>query len=154
MRAARNEWPVLTLLAYALAMAATSASAPVLMAQLTIRQRIVIRVPAAPVAPVPRPMPRLRWKEKDGPKCIPMEGLAAFAIVRRDAVDLMLRGGRRLRAYLDDECPALDFYSGFYIVPNADARICRNRDVIRSRIGGQCGIEKFKLLQPERPPER
>ena len=57
----------MTILAYALAMAAASGALPppVEMAQLTIRQRIVIRVPAAPYAP-PAPAMRLRWKEKAG----------------------------------------------------------------------------------------
>jgi hypothetical protein len=137
----------LTILAYVLAMAAASAvEAPVEMAQLTIRQRIVIRVPAAPYAP-PVPAQRLRWKEKGGPKCIPMNGLAAAAIFKADAVDLMMRGGKRLRAQLDDECPSLDFYSGFYIMPSADGKICAGRDMIHSRAGGKCGIEKFKTLE-------
>jgi hypothetical protein len=128
-------------------MAAASADAgSVEMAQLTIRQRIVIRVPAAPYT-APLPAQRLRWKEKGGPKCIPMNGLAAAAIFKADAVDLMMRGGKRLRALLDDECPALDFYAGFYIMPSEDGRICAGRDIIHSRAGGKCGIAKFKTLE-------
>lgn len=116
------------------------------LAQLTIRQRIVIRVPAAPAPPV-QPVQRLRWKEKGGPKCIPANGLAAAAVFKADAVDLMMRGGKRLRALLDDECPALDFYRGFYIMPSDDGKICAGRDMIHSRAGGKCGIEKFKSLE-------
>lgn len=115
------------------------------MAQLTIRQRIVIRVPAAPVTPAP--LLRLRWKEKSGPKCIPANALAAAAVFKADAVDLMLRGGKRLRALLDDDCPALDFYRGFYLTPTDDGKICAGRDMIHSRMGGQCSIEKFKTLE-------
>ena len=138
----------MTILAYVLAMSAASATEmPVEMAQLTIRQRIVIRVPAAPYAAPPSPPMRMRWKEKGGPKCIPMNGLAAAAIFKADAVDLMLRGGKRLRARLDDECPALDFYSGFYIMPSADGKICAGRDMIHSRAGGKCGIAKFRTLE-------
>jgi hypothetical protein len=147
MDAARNEQSVLTILAYVLAIAAASAAeAPVEMAQLTIRQRIVIRVPAAPYAP-PAPAQRLRWKEKSGPKCIPMNGLAAAAVFKADAVDLMMRGGTRLRALLDDDCPSIDFYSGFYIMPSEDGKICAGRDVIHSRAGGKCPIGKFKTLE-------
>ena len=138
----------MTIFAYVLAMAAASAGEePVGLAQLTIRQRIVIRVPAAPYAAPPRPLARMRWKEKGGPKCIPMNGLAAAAIFKADAVDLILRGGKRLRALLDDECPALDYYSGFYIMPSEDGKICAGRDMIHSRAGGKCGIEKFKTLE-------
>jgi hypothetical protein len=136
----------LTILAYVFAMAAASAGdQPLELAQLTIRQRIVIRVPAAPAPPPP--MQRLRWKEKGGPKCIPMESLAAAAIYKADTVDLMLRGGKRLRALLDDDCPALDFYRGFYLTPNSDGKVCAGRDLIRSRMGGQCPITKFKTLE-------
>lgn len=137
----------MTILAYVLAMAAASAGdQPLEMAQLTIRQRIVIRVPAAPVT-AQQPLQRLRWKEKSGPKCIPMNALAAAAIFKADAVDLVLRGGKRLRALLDRECPALDFYRGFYMTPTEDGKICAGRDMIRSRMGGQCSIEKFKTLE-------
>lgn len=136
----------MTILAYVFAMAAASAGEqPVEMAQLTIRQRIIIRVPATPVQPMP--VQRLRWKEKSGPKCIPMNGLAAAAVMKADAVDLMLRGGKRLRAQFDSECPSLDFYSGFYIMPSADGKICAGRDMIHSRAGGRCGIAKFKTLE-------
>lgn len=136
----------MTILAYVLATAAASAAAgPVEMAQLTIRQRIIIRVPATPVQPMP--IQRMRWKEKSGPKCIPMNGLAAAAVMKSDAVDLMLRGGKRLRAQFDSACPSLDFYSGFYIMPSEDGRICAGRDMIHSRAGGRCGIAKFKTLE-------
>lgn len=136
----------MTIFAYVLAMAAASAGEQsVEMAQLTIRQRIVIRVPAAPATPIP--IPRMRWKEKSGPKCIPMNGLAAAAVMKSDAVDLMLRGGKRLRAQFDSACPSLDFYSGFYIMPSDDGKICAGRDMIHSRAGGRCGIAKFKTLE-------
>ncbi len=136
----------MTILAYVLAIAAASAGEPFELAQLTIRQRIVIRVPAAPAPPV-QPLRRLRWKEKGGPKCISVNGLAAAAVFKADAVDLMMRGGKRLRALLDDDCPALDYYRGFYLTPTEDGRICAGRDMIHSRMGGQCSIDKFKTLE-------
>ena len=116
-------------------------------AQVTIRQRIIIRIPAL-AAQLPPAQKRIRWREDRGPKCIAMNSFVAAAITRPDAVDLMLRGGRRARAQLEDECPAIDFYSGFYILPTDDGRICAERDSIRSRAGGQCGIERFRTLTP------
>lgn len=140
----------MTILAYVLAMAAASAGEQsVELAQLTIRQRIVIRVPAVP-APSMQPLRRLRWKEKGGPKCISANALAAAAVFKADAVDLVMRGGKRLRALLDDGCPALDYYRGFYLTPTQDGKICAGRDMIHSRMGGQCSIEKFKTLEPEK----
>ena len=44
--------------------------------------------------------------------------------------------------------PALDFYGGFYLQPDDD-RICAKRETIRSRVGGSCRIERFRLLEPQ-----
>lgn len=117
-------------------------SSPALIAQLTIEQALIIRVPRH--AP-PKP---LRWKSKRGPKCVPMAAIAGAAVVADDAIDLVLRGGQRLRAHFSSRCPALDYYSGFYILPTDDGMICADRDVIRTRAGGQCEIERFRRLVP------
>jgi hypothetical protein len=114
---------------------------PVLLAQLTIRQQLIIRVPTR--RPPPEP---IEWREKDGPKCVPAGALAG-ALVSRRGVDLLLRGGRRVRARLD-RCPPLDYYSGFYVRPGADGRVCADRDTIRVRSGGSCEIDAFRLLVP------
>ena len=66
----------------------------------------------------------------------------------RSSVDFVLRDRRRVRAELDSDCPALDFYGGFYVQPDDD-RICARRDVIRSRMGGICRIERFRRLVPK-----
>lgn len=116
---------------------------PVVLAQLTIRQSLIIRVPARqqPIAPQ-------AWKEKSGPKCIPAGALAG-AQISREGVDLLLKGGARVRAKLD-RCPPLDYYSGFYIRPGIDGRVCQDRDSIRVRSGGSCEIDAFRSLVPVR----
>ena len=119
------------------------------LAQLTIRERIVIRVPRMEAAPGRPPAPVL-MVEKKGPKCVPAQSLAGAAITRPDSVDLVLTGGKMLRAHLEDDCPALDFYSGFYLKPARDGRVCQDRDSVRSRSGGQCRIDKFTTLVPKR----
>lgn len=120
--------------------------APVQLAQVVIQRRTIIRI--SPVAaPQPRATPVV-WKEKKGPKCASMSSLAGLAITRPDSIDLVMRGGQRLRAMLDKSCPSVDFYSGFYVKPHKDGRICRDRDQIHSRTGGACDIDKFKLLVP------
>ena len=142
-----------TLLALAVPVAAT-ADAPVAaervqVAQLTIHERIVIRVPmAAPVA-VARPQP-IRWRERKGPRCIPAQGMAGALISAPNQVDLVLIGGRRVRAKLDGDCRPLDFYSGFYVRPAPDGLICAGRDPIRVRSGAACQIDRFRLLQAAR----
>lgn len=117
---------------------------PVRYAQLTIRERVIVRVPTRLTVIQAKPV---RWKESKGPKCAPMAGVAGAAVVKPDSVDLIFRnGGGRLRAELQDECPALDFYSGFYVRPTADARICAGRDSIHARSGGECQIRRFRKL--------
>jgi hypothetical protein len=112
-------------------------------AQITIQRTTIIRVPALIAEPPPR---LLKWKEKKGPKCIPVNALAGAALTQPDAVDLMMRGGLRVRAKLEQSCPSVDFYSGFYVVPRSDGQVCQGRDTIHSRSGGECGIDKFKTL--------
>lgn len=116
-------------------------------AQVVIRERVIVRVPAR-VAPDPPVRPR--WKEKRGPRCVPMGGVAGAAVVESESLDLILKGGQRVRARFEASCPALDYYSGFYILPTADGQICADRDSIHTRAGGDCQITRFRSLVPER----
>ncbi|KKC26384.1 hypothetical protein WP12_08605 [Sphingomonas sp. SRS2] len=113
---------------------------PPVFAQLTIEQSLIVRVPRRIPA---RP---LKWKSKKGPKCVAMSSIAGAAVVADDAIDLVMKGGQRLRAHFSSNCPALDYYSGFYILPTNDGRICADRDMIRTRAGGQCEIRRFRKL--------
>lgn len=134
--------------------AALGASAPALMldggqpAQVIMRDRVVIRVRNMPMPPPPpsaAPLPPVRWVERKGPKCVAVSQLGG-AIVGGKSVDLVLHGGERVRAMLDGDCPALDFYSGFYLKPSADGMVCAKRDTIRSRSGDSCEIAGFRRL--------
>ncbi len=119
-------------------------------AQLTFHQRIVIRIPRLD-APQPVTVPKpLRWSEKKGPKCVAMESLGGAAVTSADSIDLLTEDGGRLRAYLADHCPALDFYSGLYLKSNVDGMLCAKRDVLRSRSGSACEITQFKRLVAKR----
>lgn len=129
--------------------------APTRLAQVRIQQHIVIRVPRPePVrraaAPAPAPLPPIAWVERRTDDCVAVESLSGAAIIRSDSVDLVLSGGRRVRAKLGNECPALDFYAGFYLKPNKDGKVCAKRDAFRSRAGGECRIRSFRALTPER----
>jgi hypothetical protein len=112
-------------------------------AQLVIREQIMVRIqPARPPAAAP-----VQWKEGKGPKCVAAKAILGAAAIDEDSVDLVLRDRTRVRAKLDNSCPALDYYYGFYIRPNADGMICADRDAIRSRVGGECGIDRFRSLE-------
>jgi len=112
------------------------------LAQLSFRSHIVVRVQTSQLAMVPESSLR----EKKGPKCIAAGDILAAAVLARSSVDLVLRGGYRMRVRFSASCPGLDYYSGFYAVPAADGKLCADRDVIRDRAGGECEIDKFRQL--------
>lgn len=121
----------------------------------SVAESVVIRVPArrthrvrAPAnQPDPRPLPPV-FRDRKGPRCIDAGAIAAAAVTAPDSVDFILKGGQRVRARLADECPALDYYSGFYVKPPRDQKICADRDSIHTRSGGDCQIDRFRTLIP------
>ena len=126
---------------------AISASEPeVRYAQLSVRERIVIRIPRLPVAQRRQQAAPIVWEEKKAPKCVPANVLASAVISPKGDVDLIATDGRRLRAKLDDDCPSLNFYSGFYVKRSKDGMVCARRDALRTRSGGRCEIARFRTL--------
>ena len=145
-------WTAATFLLMALGSAPEEASAaePIQLAQVVIREQILVRVPMQlRQAPTRGPDP-IEWKEGRGPKCLSMQSIAGATLLGQNSVDLILKDRSRVRARLEKSCPALDYYYGFYVRPNPDGQICADRDIIRSRVGGQCEIEKFRTLTAER----
>jgi hypothetical protein len=110
-----------------------------------MEQRTIIRVPLGRPR---RPVPMTLWRERRGGRCIDSTNVAGAAITPDGAVDFVLRGGKRMRAWLESECPALDFYQGFYVKPDRDGMVCAGRDSIHSRSGGECQIDRFRRLEP------
>ncbi|AJP72963.1 hypothetical protein [Sphingomonas hengshuiensis] len=88
--------------------------------------------------------------EKKADDCVKMDKLAGFSVNRFDSVDLVLKDGSLLRAKLGSDCPSLGFYSGFYVKPNRDKKICAKRDALRTRSGRVCSVLKFAALVPQR----
>lgn len=117
---------------------------PPSVSRVTVEQSTIWRIP---VRPHPN-SPLVEWLEKKGPKCIPAADIAGALLSRDGNVDFVLRDQSRVRARVDDDCSALDFYAGFYVQPE-DERLCVQRDDIRSRMGGSCRIEKFRTLVPQ-----
>jgi hypothetical protein len=113
--------------------------------RLVVQDEVIIRVPVQPYPLVPR----IEWKEHKGPKCIPATSIRRALMSSPQQIDFILAATRqRFRAELDEDCPALDFYRGFYLQPEDD-RVCAGRDAIYSRMGGNCTIERFKKLVPK-----
>jgi hypothetical protein len=125
----------------AAAPAAAPPARPVQYGQMVTREQVIIRFRQSPPT-------RIEWKEGKGPKCISTRGILAATRAVKDSVDLILRNRQRVRAKLESNCPALDYYYGFYIRPDPDGLICEDRDAIRSRMGGACEIDRFRSLEP------
>src|SRR5262249_29177115 len=112
--------------------------------RLVVQDEIVLRIPVQP-----RPVgPTIDWVEHKAPKCIPANVIRAAVLSGAEQVDFIIAGGARVRAQLDENCPALDFYGGFYL-QTEDERLCAGRDAVHSRMGGSCTISKFKQLSPK-----
>jgi hypothetical protein len=108
-----------------------------------VQDEVIVRVPIRP-----RASPPIEWIEHKGPKCIPANMLAGAILSGPSSIDFVLRNRQRVRALMDNDCPALDFYKNFYLQPDDDY-VCAKREIIRSRVGGSCRIEKFKTLVPQ-----
>ena len=117
---------------------------PQVVSRVTIEQTTIWRIPVRP-----HPFaPPFDWREKKGPKCIPAAAIAGAMLAGASSIDFVMVDQTRIRARVDDDCSALDFYKGFYVQP-ADDRLCVKRDEIRSRMGAGCRIERFRLLVPQ-----
>lgn len=112
--------------------------------RLIVQDEVILRVPVQP-----RPLVRrFTWTEKKGPKCIPVSAIAGASLSRPDQLDFLLSNRARIRAQLDESCSGLDYYGMFYLQPDDD-RLCAKRDVVHTRMGGSCQIDRFKLLIPK-----
>jgi hypothetical protein len=118
--------------------------------ELAVQQRATIHVPRVTVTTTTiimrssRPAPA--YREKKAEDCVKVERIAGFTVNRFDSVDLILRDGQLLRVKLGADCPALGFYSGFYVKQSGDRKICAKRDSFRSRSGRSCAVQGFTQL--------
>ncbi len=118
--------------------------------QVRIERQIIRIRPAPPPSPASLIIQPQKWKEKGAPDCIKWNNMAAAMVSSPTTLDLIVRGGSRFRVKLEKSCSAVDFYSGFYVKMTPDGQICKDRDSIHSRAGGECVIDKFKSLVPSK----
>ena len=116
--------------------------------RIVITRQQVVRIPLTPMTALPMPDPTAAWKESRGPKCIARSDIAAASVNGLKSVDFILRDRTRHRARLQNNCPALDYYQGFYLKPTTDGKICQDRDAVHARSGGECQIDRFRKLSP------
>jgi hypothetical protein len=109
---------------------------------LIAQDELIMRIPVNPRSG------KVEWVEYQGPQCIAARAITGAFLSGSDSVDFITVKRRRFRAELSRDCPALDYYEGIYVRPD-DHRVCAKRDVIRSRMGGSCRIERFMQLVPK-----
>jgi hypothetical protein len=111
----------------------------------------------AQVAAVPaRPMPPAsadKWKagKPSRTACIDVSTIAGAVVVDARTVDVVMRGGRRWRLGLAQQCPQLSYYGGFYYQPRVAGKFCAGEDRIISRAGGACRVSHISELKQVRP---
>lgn len=128
---------------------------PLLVAQVRIERRIIIRVPRRRpmainrLANIRRLSQPKAYSEKKIGKCLPMSDILGVQMADGRELDLLTRNRIRIRARLDKKCQARSFYSGFYMEKSSDGKICAGRDILHSRTGEKCEIDRFRQLVPE-----
>lgn len=130
-------------------------SRPVTYAQVRIERRVIIRVPRRRPSQT-RPITNFRsrlvpetYREKKIGKCLPMNNILGVQKYQGRELDLITRDRKRIRARLEKKCQARSFYSGFYMEKSKDGKICADRDMLHSRTGSKCEIDRFRQLVPE-----
>ena len=124
-------------------------------AQVRIEKRVIIRVPRSRSS-----MPSglnafstdnsfVTYKEKKIGKCIPMDNILGVQRFDDRHLDLVTKSRQQIRVRLEKKCQGRSFYSGFYMERSKDGRICEGRDILHSRTGVKCEIDRFRLLVPE-----
>lgn len=114
---------------------------------LIVRKQMVVRSMRIGQG-IPHRKALVSWRETRGVKCVQARAIAGASLIGQNSVDLVLKNRTRIRARLDAACPALDYYYGFYLTPGPDGLVCADREILRSRMGRQCGIERMRLLKP------
>lgn len=134
---------------------AQSPAAPPSAQQVTIEQRVTIRI-----NPRPAPMPigpamvdtaanrEPRFMERKLGKCVGLGSIAGIQPVSGDKLLLIMRDDRLITAQLAKGCQAREFYSGLIINRAADGQMCVQRDELMSRSGAKCQVIQFKELVP------
>ena len=129
---------------------------PLVYAQVRIEKRVIIRVPRrrpsslAPMADFSQESAQKTYREKKIGKCLPMNNILGVQMFADRFLDLLTKDRKRIRAELEGTCQARSFYSGFYMEKTEDGKMCAGRDILHSRTGAKCEIERSRELVPER----
>ncbi len=124
-------------------------------AQVRIEKRVIIRVPrrrsavSSALADITRRSEPTKYVQKKVGKCLPMSNILGVQRFGDRYLDLVTKDRKQIRARLEKKCQARSFYSGFYMEKSSDGKICAGRDILHSRTGSKCEIDRFRQLVPE-----
>jgi hypothetical protein len=106
------------------------------------------QVGVVPVKPM-SPTSQERWVEVKSSRsaCIDAARIAGAEVVNARTIDVVMRGGKRWRLTLAQQCPQLGFYGGFYYQPRVRGQFCAGQDRVMSRAGGSCTVSRISELR-------
>lgn len=82
-------------------------------------------------------------------QCISIDDIRD-SIIRNDrTIHLRLRGNLYYEMRLQNTCPGLSFYDGFYYRTTPNRQLCGGLDMIMARSGSRCPIESFTRIDRE-----
>ena len=123
--------------------------------QVRIEQQVTIRITPyrqsnrnSLLAQLPRRGVTREYEVREMAGCVPVAGIAGVQTRTGNQLLLFLRDERIINLNLARGCEARDFYSGFYVERNEDGRLCVKRDLLQSRSGAKCEVERMRLLVP------
>ncbi|PZU50603.1 MAG: hypothetical protein DI568_02255 [Sphingomonas sp.] len=111
---------------------------------------------AAQVGVVPvRPLPQTgveQWVPVKTTRtgCFDTANIAGAIVVDARTVDVTMKGGKRWRLTLAQQCPQLSYYGGFYYQPRVPGKFCAGSDKVMSRAGGACRVSTISEMKPIR----
>jgi hypothetical protein len=82
--------------------------------------------------------------------CVDTSAIAGAMVMDSRTLELVMRGGQRLRLLFARDCPQLSYYGGFYYRPDSAGRLCAGRDRLMGRDGGNCPIAAVATLRRPR----
>jgi hypothetical protein len=122
--------------------------------QVRIEQRMTVRITPRAAMPIPPDVfaalrdERLetRFSERKIGKCVPISRIAGVQPNGSGNLILFMRDRSMIKAELERSCRSRDFYSGFYLAPSSDGRLCVDRDTLQSRSGANCKLLRLREL--------
>lgn len=83
-------------------------------------------------------------------QCISIDDIRDSVIRNDRTIHLRMRGNLYYEMRLQNTCPGLSFYDGFYYRTTPNRQLCGGLDMIMARSGSRCPIESFTRIDKEK----